>query len=334
MSDALAPRFDHLRGRGPFHSVCLPGLVPDGPETFARQLRLLRAHGPVTVTSYPHHGFDLDAIIAAVEAELERARGSGRLPLLIGLSVGGGIALELLRRSLEAGRPQRLAGIVLVSPLTCTDDLSPLLARLMRPIIDESRKQDGRPDLAQERGRQLFKALVTRATEQVAESRQALRWLGPLAWLLPQGYLARREQRIIDRINRTFDAIPPESAVARVLALTRFRGIADLKGPLSEAPALILWGSKERQTLDMDGPGTGRLCRPDLAYRTFPTVEVHWIYDRQGNEVPHASLLRHAQAFNAPLTRWLRRLAKAHLGNPLQRGIKRLAAVARVPGAD
>ncbi|MCS6970908.1 MAG: alpha/beta hydrolase [Planctomycetota bacterium] len=319
--------FSRLRGAAPFHFLCLPGLVPDGPETFERQLRMLRAFGSVVTVSYPDHAFDLDAIIAALHDELERALQEERKPVLVGLSVGGGIALEVIRRRLEAGKPLPLAGIVLISPLTCTADLSPLLSRLMQPIIAESAKEGGRPDIAQERGRQLFKSLVTKATEQVEASHDILRWLGPFGLLLPQGYAAWREKRIIERIQRTFERVPPEGAVARVLALTRFRGLAGLKGPLSEAPTLILWGSKERQTLDMDGPGTGRLCRPDLAYKVFPQVEIHWIYDRQGGEVPHASLLRHAPAFNGPWLRWLRRLARAHHAGVL----RRLAAAARVP---
>ena len=74
---------------------------------------------------------------------------------------------------------------------------------------------------------------------------------------------------------------------------------------LSDAPTLILWGSREGHTLTMEGPGTSLLSRPDLAARIFPNTEVQFIYDRDGEVVPHASLLKHAKAFNPMLQRFL-----------------------------
>ncbi len=315
----------HAGGK-PFHFVCLPGLVPDGPETYARQLKLLRVRGSVAIVTYPYESFDLDAVINGVREEIESAQRAGLAPVLVGLSVGGGIVIELLRRGIEAGHPLPLRGLILISPLTCTDDLSSMLSRVMLPIIAESTKEGGQPAIALERGRQLFKSLVTRSTEAADVSRAALRWLGPLGLLTPQGFAAWHERRLAARIQRTLDRLPPEGSMQRVLALTRFRGLAGHRGPLCEAPTLILWGSKERQTLDMNGPGTGRLCRPDLACKVFPKVEVHWIYDRDGGEVPHASLLKHARAFNPPLTRWLRRAAKAEGLGTMRRGVRRLVA--------
>jgi hypothetical protein len=76
---------------------------------------------------------------------------------------------------------------------------------------------------------------------------------------------------------------------------------------------MILWGSKERHTLDMDGPCCGRLCRPDLATRVFPAAEVQWVYGLDGTSVPHASTLRHAVAFNRHINRFLARLPRRGL---------------------
>jgi len=323
-SDLLMLR--HPGGK-PFHFVCLPGLVPDGPETYVRQLKLLRSKGSVAIVTYPYESFDLDAVIAGVREELDRAHSAGLAPVLVGLSVGGGIVIEMLRRGQESGRPLPLRGLILISPMTHTDDLSSMLSRLTLPIIAESQKENGTPYLAVERGRQLFKILVTRATEQVDGSRDALRWLGPLGLFTPQGYAAWTERRLSTRIQRTLERLPPEGSVQRVLAITRFRGLAGTKGPLCDAPTLILWGSKERQTLDMNGPGTSRLCRPDFACKVFPKVEVHWIYDRDGGEVPHASLLKHAAAFNPPMIRWMARCAKSHGVGMLRNGIHKVAAV-------
>jgi hypothetical protein len=305
----LAPALTRLAGGRPFHFSCMPGLVPDGPETFARQRRLLRARGSVAILTYPYAGFDLDQVVDAVSREVDAANAAGAAPVLFGLSVGGGILIEALRRARDAGRPLAVHGVILVSPLTCTDDLSSMLQRLTFPIIEEATREGGKPGVALERGRALFKSLVTRAADE--KPKTLARWLGPVGVLTPQGFTAWWESRLLTRIQHTLDRISPEGAVARVQAMRSFRGLHGLRGPLSEVPTLLLWGSKERQTLDMDGPGTGRLCRPDLACRIFPDAEVHWVYDRDGGEVPHASLLKHAKAFNPLLTRWLKRQSKA-----------------------
>lgn len=326
MQTCQALHIQRHSGGKPFRFICLPGLVPDGPETYARQLKLLRARGVVAVVTYPYAVFDLDAVLDGVRAEIDAAHASGAAPVLIGLSVGGGIALELLRRSQESGHPLPIRGLVLISPMTCIGDLSSMLSRLVLPIIAESTKVGGRPEFALERGRQLFKTLVTRATERAAPQ-DIVRWLGPLGVLTPQGFAAWNERRLAERIQATLDRIPSEGAIARVQALTAFRGVCGLRGPLCEVPTLILWGSKERQTLNMDGPGTGRLCRPDLACKVFPSVEVQWIYDRDGGEVPHASLLKHARAFNPVLARWLRRLARQQGVGTLRSGAQKIAAL-------
>lgn len=320
----LAPALTRLAGGKPFHFICLPGLVPDGPETFARQRRLLRTCGSVAIVTYPYIGFDLDQVIAAIAREVEDAHAGGASPVLLGLSVGGGIVIEALRRARDAGRPLPVRGVILVSPLTCTDDLSSMLKRLTFPIIEEAAREGGKPGVALERGRALFKSLVTRAADE--KPKALARWLGPVGLLTPQGFNAWWEARLLTRIQRTLDRIPADGAVARVQALRAFRGVHGIRGPLSEAPTLLLWGSKERQTLDMDGPGTGRLCRPDLACRIFPDVEVHWVYDRDGGEVPHASLLKHAKAFNPLLTRWLKRQAKARGVGSLRASMQTMAA--------
>lgn len=321
----LAPSIVRLAGGKPFHVICLPGLVPDGPETFARQRRLLQARGSVAILTYPYGGFDLDRVLTAVRDEIEDARASGLAPVLFGISVGGGIVIELLRRAREAGKPLPVEGVVLASPLTCTDDLSSMLKRLLIPIIEESGRVGGRPQVALERGRALFKTLVTRVADEKPKTLAS--WLGPVGLLTPQGFNAWWEARLLQRIHRTLDRIPPDGAVERVLALRSFRGVHGVRGPLCEAPTLILWGSKERQTLDMDGPGTGRLCRPDLACKVFPSVEVHWIYDRDGGEVPHASLIKHAKAFNPPLARWLKRLAKERGVGSLRASMQTMASL-------
>lgn len=297
-----------VHGHGPFHFLLMPGMVPDGPETFLRQLPLLRSFGSASVFTYPYERFDLDATLAALRAALDAAIAAGRRPVLVGVSVGGGLCLELLRRARDAGETLPLAAILLMSPLTCTADLAPLLGRLIDGITGESGAH-GNPEQMVERGRTLFRTLATRS----APPPPAGGWRSLMALLTPQGLAEMGERRLRARIDRTLAAIPPQGAIDRVMALRRLPGLerGRPRWPLHQAPTLILWGSKERHTLDMDGPGTGVLCRPDLASRHFPDCEVHWVYGVDGEEVPHASLLKHAPAFNRHLRQFLARHARA-----------------------
>jgi pimeloyl-ACP methyl ester carboxylesterase len=316
------PLITRAPGFGPFHTVMLPGLVPDGPETFLRQAGLLRRHGSTAIITYPYQSFDLDEVLTAARDEVVRAYENGRMPVLMGVSVGGGLVLELLRRCRDAGAPLPLAGLVLVSPLGSPADLSPLLRRLFDGIVNESgRGEGGDAEAALERGRAFFKTLASRS----APAKPIIGGLRSLfALLTPSGIEELRERRIRARIEQTLASIPAHGAIARVQALQSLAGPG--KGVLTEAPTLLLWGSKERHTLDMDGPGSRVLCRPDLATRLFPTCEVHWMYGRGGEEVPHASLLKHAAVFNRPLAAWFAQVRAARTGKRAVFGMRRFTA--------
>lgn len=300
-------RLERHRGPAPHHLICLPGLVPDGPEAWLRQRRLFARHGSVAVASWSAMGFDLDATIAALDDEVVQARSAGRKPILVAMSFGGGVALEWLRRRQERGEPADLAGLVLVSPMGSIRDLSPVLTRLLDPIAAAVDGRGGDPCLALERGRSFFRQLAMRSVEDEALGGG---WPGLFAALAPSAFVARHERRIRDRISAGIAALPALAAVQRVQGVRALRGLPEGRMPLCEAPTLILWGSKERHTLNMDGPCCGRLCRPDLACRVFPAAEVQWVYAADGSAVPHASTLRHAPCFNRHLGRFLDRLPR------------------------
>jgi pimeloyl-ACP methyl ester carboxylesterase len=244
-------------------------------------------------------------------------RRAGRAPVLVGCSVGGGICLEALRRDRAEGRELPVAGLLLISPFTCVDDLASLLKRMLKPILDEiDKKHEGNPLQPFERGRQFFRSLASRALadgKAKDEERAKSPWRKLFTMLTPNGLAEMREARIRANIERTLDAISTVGGMARAAELRRFPGVhtgPNREKPLTEAPALILWGSKERQTLTMEGPGTGVLCRPDLAWRWLPNVEIQWVYDHDGGEVPHSSLLKHSRPFNQHIRRWLKRTAR------------------------
>ena len=308
VGDDRKPRLATWRGLGTAHFLLVPGLVPDGPETFARQMRLMRRHGDVTVMTYPHGVFCLEATLDTMRRFVQEAHNAAREPVLVGASVGGGFCLELLRRAREARSELPLAAVILISPMTCADDLSPLLRRLLVPIL-------AAPDLraseqALERGRTFFRALANRGATRDAAPRIWRRWAHGLA---PRFSRPIGEERLRARIARTLENISVTGGIDRCRAIAQLGGLRSTPraAALTPAPTLILWGSKERHTLDMESPGAAELSRPDTAVRRFPRVEVRWVYDHDGGEVPHASLLLHHRAFNAALGAFLKRQVPA-----------------------
>ena len=297
----VAPDRAHLpvlrtrKGIGPFHTLMVPGLVPDGEETFLRVRNHFQLKGDISILTYPYQSFDIDPFMAAIDKFLLDCRRTRKRPLLLGVSVGGGFVLEYLRRAKERGETPDLSGIVLISPLSCPQDLAPILRRLWNPIV----ATEGDSTQALEKGRSFFRQLASKSAR---SNTKALGWSKLLQAFTPQGLGDLLDARIRARIERTLEAIPAEGAIARCLALKDLRGLDNSCAPLSNAPTLVLWGSKERHTLDIDGPGARVLCRPDLAEKHFPEVQVQWVYGKKGETVPHASLLKHDKAF-APLLR-------------------------------
>jgi pimeloyl-ACP methyl ester carboxylesterase len=289
------------KGIGPFHTLLVPGLVPDGEETFLRIRNHFLLKGDVTTMTYPYATFRTEHLLEAIDGFLETCRRTRRKPLLVGVSVGGGFVLEHLRRLRERGDRPDVAGLVLISPLSCPQDLAPVLRRLWNPIV----ATEGNSTQALEKGRSFFRQLASKSARQGAK---APGWKAILQAFTPQGLGELLDAPIRARIERTLEAIPAEGAIARCQALRDLRGLDPTCAPLLETPTLILWGSKERHTLDVDGPGTGTLCRPDLAEKHFPEAQVQWVYGKKGETVPHASLLKHDKAFAPLLRQFLARL--------------------------
>ncbi len=317
----LVPNTSTVRGSGNRHFLLVPGLVPDGPETFWRQQRVLRKFGWTTTMTYPNQGFDVEITLQAIRDFITSTRAQGRAPVLVGVSVGGGLCLEALRRARAAGEELPLAGLILISPFSCVDDLAPLLKRLLQPIIAEVDKADGNPQTHVARGRAFFKSLAAKALRPKGDAPKGMEpplWRQLFSLLTPSGFTEFREARIRRRIEATLDHLPDQGAIGRVVALRHLLGPSvgpHADKPLTSAPTMILWGSKERHTLNMEGPGTAILCRPDLAWKVLPNVEIHWVYDHDGSEVPHASLLKHSRPFNTHLRRFLKRTSKGHAIN-------------------
>jgi len=279
--------------RGPQPTLVLGGFVPDAGE----QVYLLRGYlsrqGSVYYLDYPKADFSLELLGAQLtDLVADIAAREGAPPVVVAVSFGAGVVLDWLRRNRLAGRvPPPLAGLVLVSPVCCAEDLiapgetkpSTLLGRALKPLLDAP---DGRAgDAAVEKARQIF----ARMFEAGAQNKAAL------ATLLTRAELAELRTGVL----RAIEGVTPHGAMARVRAM---RDMASPSGyltpellPLSEAPALILYAEKEGAVISERSPARFALERACRAF--FPRGECRVVGNPRGTPVQHASLIFHVGDF-------------------------------------
>jgi pimeloyl-ACP methyl ester carboxylesterase len=250
--------------------------------------------------NYPRRGFDLDASLAQIEELAEElALLQGRPPVVVAVSFGAGLVLELLRRRAAAGRPLPLAGLALVSPVTCVEDLldpaaakaTTLLGRVIQPYLAAG----GPPaEALVEKSRTVF----LRMFEAGAQNKAALRFL------LTRAETARLREAVLSGIQ----AIDAAGATARIQALR------DLPAPttprsLFSGPALVLYAEKEGAVLRDDAPGWRALRDRTTAW--LPQGSCATVRHTAENPVQHASLIFHGHCFAPPLLAFYRRLRTA-----------------------
>lgn len=280
------------RRRGGQPTLVLGGFVPDAAE----QVYLLRGYlarqGSVYYADYPRDDFSA-ALIAAQLDDLvaDIAAREGAAPVLVAVSFGAGVALDWLRRARLAGRtPPALAGVVLVSPVCCAEDIvlpgaakpSTLLGRALKPMLDAP---DGASDAAVEKARQIF----ARMFEAGAQNKAAL------ATLLTRAELAELRAGVMG----TIAGVTPRGAMARVRALRDMASPSSYLTPellpLSDAPALVLYAEKEGAVIDERSPARFALERACAAF--FPRGACRVVANPRGAPVQHASLIFHVENF-------------------------------------
>lgn len=283
-------------------TIVLGGFVPDAPEqVFLLRGDLLR-HGSVHYFNYPKSGFDLDRLCAQLDDLVhDIAHRTGTPPVMLAVSFGAGLAIEWLRRARAAGRSSPLAGLVLISPVTCVDDLiapgsakpTTLLGRAIQPFLSD---EDGFNPAHIEKARSIF----VRMFEAGAQNKTALAALMTRAELL----------RLRDAVIGTINGIDQAGATARIRALRLLPAPTEtLSGdhlPLCEAPVLILYAEKESAVLQAAAPGRFVLTNAHRAL--FPDSRVLTVTNAKGDPVQHASLIFHYFDFRAPIMAFYARL--------------------------
>ena len=289
--------------RGPHPTLVLGGFVPEAHEQVYVVRGYLARQGSVYYLDYPKTDFSLPLFAAQLEDLVaDIAAREGAAPVILAVSFGAGLVLDWLRRARLAGRTHAaLAGLILVSPVTCAADIlapgepkpSTLLGRALRPLLDAT--ASGAP-AALEKARALF----LRMFEAGAQNREAL------ATLLTKSEFAELRAGVAASI----EGLGADGALARVRALRALACPSTYLTPellpLSTAPALILYAEKEGSVLCEASPARAALERAGRAF--FPRGETKVVANPRGNPVQHASLVFHAENFLPHFGTFYRRL--------------------------
>ncbi len=276
---------------GPLPTLVLGGFVPDSTE----QVFLLRGHlaktGPLYYLNYPPDGFSLELVCAQLDdlvSEIRRRHGQD--PVIFAVSFGGGLLLEWLRRRQAAGAPATVAGLILISPVACVEDLiapgepkpATLLGRALAPYLTTGAVPTG----AVEKSRAIF----ARMFEAGAQNRESL------AFLLTRGELARLRTHVLATIRR----VTARGACERVQALRAMPALAGTTVLLATAPTLVLYAEKEDSVLTAASPT--RRAFGHAGRRWFPLLACRVISNPRGAPVQHASLIFHGFNFLPAIT--------------------------------
>ena len=285
---------------GPLPTVVVGGFVPDATEAFYLLRGGLLRHGSVYYCNYPRRGFATDLFLAQLEDLLEEIRMvHGRRPALIAVSFGAGLVLEMLRRHAAAGTAVSLAGLTLISPVACAEDLldpaapkpTTLLGRVLLPYL----RSDGTPDeQVVEKSRTVF----LRMFESGAQNKDALRFL-----------LTREEtRRLRGAVLEAINAIDATGASERVGALRAMPAL-DRPRALFRGPTLLLHAEKEGAVLQANSPTWRELRERTAAW--FPQGRHLVVANTAENPVQHASLIFHGHNFEPALNAFYRGIRQA-----------------------
>ena len=289
--------------RGVRPTLVLGGFVPGAREQVYLIRGFLSGQGSVYYLDYPRTDFSLPLLAAQLDDLVaDIAAREGAPPVVVAVSFGAGVVLDWLRRARLGGRvPPALAGVLLVSPVTCAADIvapgeakpATLLGRALKPLLEA-------PACAAPAAVEKARAIFARMFEAGAQNKDAL-----LAWLTKTELAELR-----DGVRDAIAGVTTEGAVARVRAMSAMACPSTYLTPellpLSEAPALILYAEKEGAVLNESSPARAALERACRAY--FPRGELRTVSNPRGAPVQHASLVFHAENFLSFFRVFYRRL--------------------------
>lgn len=285
------------KGSGTVPTIVIGGFVPDATEAMEFQRPLIKRYGSIYYLNFSRNGFSMEMFFAQLADLIEDINMRGKIPVLFGISFGCGLIREFLRSA--ANSPcLRINGVVMISPVLCTEDLvraerekgsgvRMLESNLKRILKSDPTKED---DVSRqiERARRCFQGLF----EAGAENRK-----------LNHRHLSIRK-KIMDVVAKT----PAVGGYQRVLALREF--IPPEAGtPIFAGPALVLMAEGEEDILVPTSPTLAAMKNPDIRPLVFPRGKVRTVFSSgNGDPVAHASLIFHHHCFNPFIEAWYDKL--------------------------
>ncbi len=286
------------KGAGTMPTIVIGGFVPDATETVEFQRPLLRKHGSIYYLNYPRQGFSMEMFSAQLADLIDDIHYKGMKPLIMSVSFGSGILLHFLKHAAESIH-EKIRGLVLASPVICTDDL-------IRPA---GKKRDGIRFLESSL-QKILNADPQRQDDlekQVERSRRCFQAL----------FAAGAENRVLDSRHLAI-----RKKIMNVLAHTsamggyeRVKVLRDLEFPgwdrsLFSGPVLTLMAESEQDILVPSSPTLDLFASPERYAGLLPRCRVKKVLSKQaGDSVPHASLIFHHDAYNPLLESWYGKLS-------------------------
>lgn len=286
------------KGAGSMPTIVIAGFVPDATETIEFQRPLLRRHGSIYYLNYPRNGFSAEMFSAQLSDLIDDIHARGSKPLIMSISFGSGLLVDYLRRADEQIH-EKIRGLLLVSPVICTDDLIRpkgekrdgirFLESSLQKIITADPSKHNELEKQVERSRRCFQALFAAG----AENR-----------VLSSKHLAIR-RKIMDVLAHT-------SALG---GYERVKALRDLEfpafsGSVFAGPVLALMAENEEDILVPSSPTLGLFADASLYTRLFPNCRVKKVISKSvGDNVPHASMIFHHDAYNPLLESWYSKLS-------------------------
>ena len=290
------------KGAGSVPTIVVGGFVPDATEAVEFQRPLFKSYGSVYYLNFSRNGFSSEMFFAQLADLIEDINSRGKKPVIFSVSFGCGLVRQFLRSAVNSPS-LRIKGIVMASPVLCTEDLVRperekgsgvrMLESNLKRILKSDAANEDDVNRQIERARRCFQSLF----EAGAENRE-----------LNRRHLSIRK-KIMDVVGKT----PVIGGYQRVLALKEFPPPAnDL--PIFAGPALVLLAEMEEEILAPSSPTLSALKNPEQRAALFPRGAVKTVTSRFSNDVvAHASLIFHHHCYNPLIEVWFDRLKAPRL---------------------
>ncbi len=290
------------KGEGNIPTIVIGGFVPDATEVVEFQRNLFKNYGSIYYINYSRNGFSSEMFFAQLADLIEDLNHRGKSPVIFSISFGCGLLTSFLRQ-LEHDAALRIRGVVMASPVLCTEDLVRpegersggirMLESNLRRILkaDSASGEDVNRQI--ERARRCFQGLF----EAGAENRQ----------------LTSRHLSIRKKIMGVISETTTIGGYERVLALKQFTPPAGDR-PIFAGPALNLLAEAEDDLLVSTSPALAALRDPKTRETLFPRGTFRKVSSSTGSDtVAHASLIFHHHCYNPLIEAWYGKLLAPRL---------------------